>query len=74
MASFKELDMANPETLQPVVQTAKRLGNTNFALLELMKISERLGEWKTVAEFKVTIAANKAEIERIREQIKVRVA
>jgi len=66
--------MANPEPLLPVVQTAKRLRNTNVALLELMKIADRLGDWRTVAEFKVTIAANKAEIEKIQDQIKVMVA
>ena len=66
--------MAIPETLQPVVQTAKRLRNTNVALLALLKIADRLGDWKTVEEFKVTIAANEAEIEKILEQIKVRVA
>ena len=72
--SFKGIDMAIPETLQPVVQTAKRLRNTNVALLALLKIADRLGDWKTVEEFKVTIAANKDEIEKIREKIKVRIA
>ena len=66
--------MVIPEALQPVVQTAKRLRNTNAALVALLKIADRLGDWRTVEEFKVTIAANKAEIEKIREQIKARVA
>ena len=66
--------MANPATLLPVVQSAKRLRNTNVALLELLKIADRLGDWRTVAEFKVTIAANKAEIEQLREQIEARVS
>ncbi len=65
--------MANLETLKPMVHTAKRLGNTNAALVELLKIADRLGDWRTVEEFKVTIAENKAEIEKIREQIIVRV-
>jgi len=65
--------MANPLTLHPVIQTAKRLRNTNVALLALLKISDRLGDWKTVEEFKVTIAANNAEIDHLREQIKARV-
>ena len=66
--------MAIPEISQPVIQTAKRLRNTNAALLELLKIANRLGDWRTVEDYKVTIAANNAEIEKIREQIKARVA
>ena len=65
--------MVNPETLQPMVQTAKRHGNTNAALLARLKIAGRLGDWMTIEEFKATIATNRAEIEKIREQISVRV-